>query len=226
MPISLDTDKILTSLTALGMTLLGATSAHAGMITVGTDVTEINGVASASFPLTLPGADTFRIEGFAGKTSRFIQFSEIGTYGHVKTARNGNWDVALPAVAAQKWSAITGNTVGEGTVAGNTVNGKSGAFGALYTDAYFDFIFKDTTNGNQLDYGWIELSLIHQDYSNLDVRIVAYAWEPDGSPLAAGATTSDATPEPPSGPLSFLTFGAMALGAAGVRRWKAALNAR
>ncbi len=224
---SIDTEKILASLTALGATLLGAASAQAAQITVGSDVTVLAGVPSASFTLALPGSDTFIVQGVnrtsLAKDPRWISMKAIG-YGKVKTVENASarWSSVLIAQPGQKFSALGGDFSTNGILAGNTSKHSHQAFSAgHYTNAYFDFVFKDTTNGSQVDYGWIELSLLHNGYTNLDVQIVAYAWEPDGQQLGAGVSPSDA-PEPASGPLGGMALGAMVLGAAGIRRWKTA----
>lgn len=221
-----DTEKILTSLTALGVTLLGAASAQGGEIIVGSDVTVVNGVASASFTLALPGTNTFTIAGVNDPTGnrapRWISMKAVGTYGRVKTADSVRWTSLVPASAGQKWSAMAGNPSTNGQFAGNTSKHSHGAFpSGHYTDAYFGFVFKDTTQGGQLDYGWIEATLVHNAWNDLDVQIVAYAWEPDGQELRAGVAPSD-VPEPASGPLGAMAVGAMMLGAAGIRRWKTA----
>jgi hypothetical protein len=141
-------------------------------------------------------------------------------YGKVKTHDSGRWSIINSAPAGEKWSQIAGHTTKGGTLAGNTSLRSHKAFAAgHYTDAYFAFTFKDTTHGNQLDYGWVELSLIHDGFTNLDVQVVAYAWEPDGAQLATGAAPSDVVPEPASS--GTMALGAMMLGAAGIRRWKA-----
>jgi hypothetical protein len=221
-----DTDRILGSLTALGLTLLGTSAAQAGEVNVNQDVTELMGVLntpSSSFTLSLPGTDTFVIHAenstAAKRDPRFISMQEIG-YGRVKTMSSGRWSVVNAAGLGAKWGTIAGNATSAGTLAGNTSMKSHKAFAAgHYTDAYFAFTFKDTADANQLDYGWLELSLVHNGYTNLDVDVVAYAWEPDGAQLGMGQAPSDATPEP--GSLGTMAIGAMILGAAGVRRWKA-----
>ncbi len=221
-----DVDRILGSLTALGVTLLGASAAQAGETFVNQDVTELSGVLgtpSSSFTLALPGTDTFTIQArnstAAKHDPRFISMTAVG-YGRVKTVVSGRWSVVNPAGAGAKWSTIAGHATAAGTLAGNTSLKSHKAFAAgHYTDAYFAFTFRDTTKANQLDYGWLEASLVHDGYNTLDVDALAYAWEPDGAQLALGATPSDVAPEP--GSLGTMAIGAMVLGAVGVRRWKA-----
>ncbi len=100
------------------------------------------------------------------------------------------------------------------------------AFATTYANKYFPFRFKDSTHGNQWDYGWIEASLTQQsDPAHVTVNILAYAWDPNGQPLGMGELPSDgisgggdSTPEPASAGL--MALGAMVLGAKGARRWK------
>ncbi len=93
------------------------------------------------------------------------------------------------------------------------------AFATTYANKYFPFRFRDSTRDGQWTYGWIEASLTAQsDPSNVSVKIISYAWEPDGHQLMMGELPSDAIPEPASAGL--MALGAMVLGARGVRRWK------
>lgn len=68
---------------------------------------------------------------------------------------------------------------------------------------------------SQLDFGWIELSDFVSSTSGPDLTILGYAYDTSGNPLPAGEV-----PEPSTLALSGL--GALALGAAGVLRWRAA----
>jgi hypothetical protein len=65
--------------------------------------------------------------------------------------------------------------------------------------------------GSQTDYGWLELSL-GGSFGPL-VRLIGYAYDTTGQPISAGAI-----PEPKHLPLA---LGALALGAIGVREWRA-----
>lgn len=106
-------------------------------------------------------------------------------------------------------------------------SGGSTSYGlGTFTNRYALFAFP---NGGQLDFGWILLSesvslgglgpksLNPADAAGgPDVTILGYAYDTSGNPLPAGTTS----PEPSTLELSGL--GALALGAVGVRRWRAA----
>jgi hypothetical protein len=73
------------------------------------------------------------------------------------------------------------------------------------------------------DFGWIALSL-NSTASGPQVTISSYAFEDGGQHLAAGDTgpAPAPVPEPSSLPIELSGLGAMVLGAAGLRRWRAA----
>lgn len=82
-------------------------------------------------------------------------------------------------------------------------------------------LFKFTTGG-QTDFGWIQLALVNNSQATYsgkgpDLKIISWAFDDSGNPLAAGAT---GVPEP--GTFAMTAMGALALGAVGIRRWRAA----
>ncbi len=80
------------------------------------------------------------------------------------------------------------------------------------------FSFKDATF-NRYDFGWVQLSLKLVS-SDLRLTIQDYAYQTDGTLLAAGA---GAVPEPATS--ESIALAALALGAVGLRRWRAAKKA-
>ena len=102
-----------------------------------------------------------------------------------------------------------------------TVQGNAG-----FDDKYALFHFQDPT-GSMDYYGWLEMSMSvsgdPQGFgSGPDVTLLGYAYDTLGSKLAAGDTgdTGGTIPEPSTMALTGLA--ALALGATGLRRWRAA----
>jgi hypothetical protein len=83
-----------------------------------------------------------------------------------------------------------------------------------FTDGYALFTFQ---NSGKTLYGWLELSNSVSTTSGPDVTLVGVAYDSSGNPIAAGDT---GTPEPSTMALTGLA--ALALGAAGLRRWRGA----
>jgi len=84
-----------------------------------------------------------------------------------------------------------------------SINTRNGPFGPAY--ARFEY-----WNGDQWDYGWVNLTGLEPDP---DLLITAYGYE-----------TSSTTPEP--GTLAMTGLSALALGALGLRKWRAARKAK
>jgi hypothetical protein len=88
------------------------------------------------------------------------------------------------------------------------------------TPAYVGFSFK---HGGTLCYGWASLTITYSStpgatYASLVVN--SWAYEDSGLDLLVGRTT--AVPEPAE---TAVGLGALALGAAGIRRWRKAKQA-
>src|SRR5258706_5385120 len=85
-----------------------------------------------------------------------------------------------------------------------------------YDHKYIAFRFQDSTAGNALRYGWIDVSLSNPgNATGPDVTIFGYAYETSGATIPMGAMP---VPEPST--MSLLALGALALGSRGVRSWR------
>ena len=83
-------------------------------------------------------------------------------------------------------------------------------FRAGETGGYLGLEFLNETTGTT-DYGWVQINTTGT--TGFPATITGFAYDDSGAAILAGAV-----PEP--GTNVALTFGALALGAAGVRRWK------
>lgn len=88
--------------------------------------------------------------------------------------------------------------------------------GANYDHQYLGWVFEDTTQGNMLLYGWVEVGVTLGKYpSDMNVTIYGYAYDNTGAQITMGAL-----PVPEPAPMGILALGALALGAKGVRAWR------
>lgn len=91
-----------------------------------------------------------------------------------------------------------------------------------FTDRYALFQFQTATR--KIDYGWLELSLA-DPAAGPDITLIGAAYDTSGALLPAGSL-GNPVPEPSSLDLELSGLAALALGAAGTRRWRAATTRR
>ncbi len=162
----------------------------------------------------LPGTARLGFQGGHKSTTissaRWVLAGQAAGYVRIRTgATNNSFVVHVPQ--GQTWNQIPGIASRSGLV------GYGNYFFATpnsYNDMYLAFMFRDSTQGNAVRYGWLQLSLFNPG-SGLgpDVTISAWAYDTTGAQLATGQI-----PEPNS--MALLALGALALGAKGVRAWR------
>lgn len=178
---------------------------------------------SATFDLTLPGTAQF---GFRTHQHTVYTYTGIGgsiSFRTVTAGRMGSVQAGLqaqpngfvlPLDNGAAWTQAVGLYY-------NASLGKATTFAHLpasgYSHKYLAFAFSDTSQGGAMRYGWIEVSLsianIFGAGTGPNVTIFGYAYDTAGNRLSMGAI-----PEPSSA--AILAFGAMILGAGGVRSWR------
>ena len=173
-------------------------------------------LANTSFIINnLPGTAAikflFGIHGSLSTESRWILAGQayVGAYLHLKT----NAFLVLHVPQGMTWNNIGGVEKAVGTVGYAYYNSH---LPNSFSHDYLLFKFQDSTQGNALKYGWVDVSFNNSNLSTGEgpqLTIWRYAYDTTGAVLAAGAV-----PEP--GSVSLLALGALALGAKGVRSWK------
>jgi hypothetical protein len=132
------------------------------------------------------------------------------------------------AAAGQKWSKFQTNLSHHSSLAdalfvgrrtsGGSVNALSGQNGTFYKL----FAYQQSSMG-PIDFGWIELDQTLTATDGPDLKILGMAIDTTPGELIAAGNTGQpvsATPEPSTAALASLA--ALALGASGLRRWRAA----
>jgi len=138
-------------------------------------------------------------------SSRLITGSQRGGYVRLKT--QGSFFKMVSA--GKTWNTVAGGVFKSGY--GGAQNYYS-AFPPSYNDKYLLFEFKDSTQGNAMRYGWVEISL-NNGNNGPDIAIEGYAWDNTGARLMTGQV-----PEPSA--TALLALGALTLGAKGLRNWR------
>jgi hypothetical protein len=98
------------------------------------------------------------------------------------------------------------------TTAPSVATSTSGTGAVNFANKFAFFSFYDINH--VLDYGWVQLSQ-QFDGTDLNLTIHGFAYDDQGNRITAGET-----PEP--GTLGTMAMGALILGAAGLKRWRAA----
>jgi len=132
-----------------------------------------------------------------------------GNIGHLRLFQPG---ALLTGAAAS--AAPIGGRAWRSTANGGAI---SSALTGLAPFSHEYALFRFTTAAGLTDYGWVQLSYsVGTDPgSGPDLTIIDYAWNNSGALLPAGDT---GVPEPSTAGL--MGLGALALGAAGLRRWR------
>ncbi|MEI8311405.1 MAG: hypothetical protein WCH98_11675 [Verrucomicrobiota bacterium] len=124
-----------------------------------------------------------------------------------RTNSGANWDYA-----SRTGQATFGNIVRSVNSGGTVLTTGPGAF----SNKYLFFSFKNSSSGNQLQYGWVGMSsttVTAGTPANMSVTLTDWAYDDTGAKIIAGAI-----PEPGSAALAM--GGALVLGAAGLRQWR------
>jgi hypothetical protein len=146
-------------------------------------------------------------------TARLITVFQQAGYARFKTLSH----FALPASANKLWNQILGNANNAGRVAVATF---SGHYPGSYDHLYLPFEFKDSTAGNALRFGWMQVTLSNpSNGGNPSLTLFGYAYDDTGAQIPMGAL---GVPEPSS--VGMMVLGALTLGAAGVRNWRGNKN--
>ena len=179
---------------------------------------------NAVFAFDLPGSAQFgffRYQ-YSTQTTSFsiINFRSV-IAGRLGAGANGGFQAVpgglvahLPFGAA--WD--QGNPVlAVNTVAWASTYGRSPFGGYDHEYMAWQFVDDSASGGGATRYGWVEVSLSVGFYPvGPNVTIWGYAWDNTGAKPYMGQTAP--VPEPSSA--AFLVFGAMALGARGLRNWR------
>ncbi len=180
---------------------------------------EVGFGGNSVFQFTVPGSanvgftrDT-RVE-YTYINSRFVSYRSViagnlggGADAGVRGLGNG---FVVPLGLGAAWDQGVGTLASAAVGVENEDGIRTPASG--YSNQYLAWMFADSTQGDALRYGWVEISLSYENDGPL-VTIFRYAYDDSGAKPTMGAV-----PEPSSSAL--LAIGAMALGARGLRKWR------
>jgi hypothetical protein len=178
--------------------------------------------SNPGFLITLPGTARLGFQTAHAVTTlgtvRGVLAGQVGVTNYVRLKTNLSFAVHVPASNMATWNQLAYNTNKQGTLGRATDTHYTPN---SYAHDYLPFEFKDSTQGNKMLYGWVDVSLTNQGLLDNPVgvgpqlTIWRYAYDDTGTPIIMGQT---AVPEPAS--MSLMALGAMALGARGVRAWR------
>jgi hypothetical protein len=182
----------------------------------------IVGGGNPSFLITLPGTARLGFQTAHAVTTlgtvRGVLAGQVAGYVRLKTNLSFAVHVAVtnPATHMVSWNQLNYNAANKGTLGRAT---STQHIPNSYDHDYLPFEFKDSTQGNLMLYGWVDISLSNDDLNVQPggplVTIWRYAYDDKGNQIFMGQTV---VPEPTS--MSLMALGAMALGARGVRAWR------
>jgi hypothetical protein len=126
------------------------------------------------------------------------------------------------AQPGQAWKA--GQPYAGGLLLGRHTFTTSGfnAFGKINhnEDFYELFAFVKSSNAKE-DYGWIHLNETVSSTAGPDLHILGIAYDSSGATIGAGVTQSTVSSTPEPSTVALASLSALALGAVGLRRWRA-----
>ena len=176
-----------------------------------------SGPVAITEPATATGVYLDLVTG-ATATSLFTGY-DFDAYGKTKISF-----YAIPGAGYE--DGVVGTTANGATALTplvSTVSSTSGFLSADVAATAFDKVGTEyvgiefeNDNTKAVNYGWLELT--STSATGTPATIVGYAYDNSGASIVVGATGLSAIPEP--GTNAALGLGALALGAAGVRRWR------
>lgn len=182
--------------------------------------------ASDSFQFSVPGTANvgfardvklgYTSPGFLPFYVRSVFAGNLGGGANAGVRGLANGFVA-PLLFGATWDQGDGNLANAAVGTANDLNLFGGRRPASdYNNRYLAWYFEDSTQGNALRYGWVQINLNIVGYNagGPTVTVLGYAYDNTGAKPNMGAV-----PEPSSG--AILALGALALGARGLRKWRA-----
>jgi hypothetical protein len=182
--------------------------------------------ASSSLIFTVPGTANVGFErqaaiGYTSPGSLTVNFRSVkvgnlggGADAGVRGLANG---FVAPLLFGATWDQGDGALADALVGTANDLNLFGGRRPASdYNNQYVAWYFEDSTQGNALRYGWaqINLNIVGYNAGGPTVTVLGYAYDNTGAKPNMGAV-----PEPSTGAL--LALSALALGARGLRQWRA-----
>jgi hypothetical protein len=209
----------LASLSALGAGALavGTGTAEAAIVYQPLDtVIGLDGVAA--WQGNLPGSQFIRIYRYTSTIGKVPYTWKVRAKGYGVEFNQVSSGILRIAGAGQRYQTATlGYTARAFLVAARNKQGSTWGH-ASFSHEYA--LFRVLTGGTPL-YGWVELSNVVSAGHGPDVTLEGWAYDDQGIKIAAGdGIPVDGVPEPST--MASTGLAALALGAAGLRRWRAA----